>query len=234
MREIVFDTETTGLDPKSGHRIVEIGCVELMNHLPTGTTFHRYLNPERDVPDEVVRVHGLTWEFLSKHPTFAEVVAELLDFLGDAALVAHNASFDMGFLNHELSVLGFPPIPMSRVTDTIPMARRRFPGAQASLDALCKRFDIDLSAREKHGALLDAQLLAEVYLELIGGRQPGLELLGQGGASTSRTGGEPGVKLIETIQRAPRPHAPLPEELEAHAKALSKIKNAMWLVEDKA
>ncbi|CAA6604849.1 DNA polymerase III subunit epsilon [Rhodospirillaceae bacterium LM-1] len=225
MREIVFDTETTGLDPNSGHRVVEIGCVELFNHLPTGNHFHRYLNPERDVPEEVVRVHGLTREFLANHPTFAEVVADFLDFLGDSALVAHNASFDMGFLNHELGRLGFPPIPMSRVTDTIPMARRRFPGAQVNLDALCKRFGIDLSARDKHGALLDAQLLAEVYLELVGGRQPGLELLGQGGKSAAS--GQ--IHLVEAVKREARPHAPTPEELEAHAKALEKIKNPMWL-----
>jgi DNA polymerase-3 subunit epsilon len=231
MREIVFDTETTGLDPKSGHRIVELGCVELLNHLPTGNSFHRYLNPERDVPDEVVRVHGLTWEFLSKHPTFSEVVADFLDFLGDGHIVAHNASFDMGFLNHELGLLGFPPIPMSRVTDTVQMARRKFPGASASLDALCKRFDIDLSARDKHGALLDAQLLAEVYLELVGGRQPGLELMGLGASSSS---GTEGVTLIEAVKREPRPHAPSTEELEAHAQAIAKIKNAKWLAEGQA
>lgn len=224
MREIVFDTETTGLDPKSGHRIVELGCVELMNHLPTGNSFHRYVNPERDVPEEVVRVHGLTRDFLSNHPTFAEVVSDLLDFLGDAVIVAHNAPFDMAFLNHELGLLGFGPVPMSRVVDTVPLARRRFPGAQASLDALCKRFDIDLSARDKHGALLDAQLLAEVYLELVGGRQPGLELMGGPGAG--KGGGN--VKLIEAIQREPRPHAASVDELEAHAKAVAKIKNAMW------
>lgn len=225
MREIIFDTETTGLDPKSGHRIVELGCVELMNHLPTGNSFHRYINPERDVPEEVVRVHGLTREFLSGHPTFAEVVSDLLDFLGEAVIVAHNAPFDMAFLNHELGLLGFGPVPMSRVVDTVPLARRRFPGAPASLDALCKRFDIDLSARDKHGALLDAQLLAEVYLELIGGRQPGLELMGTPGSGKR---GE-NVKLIEAVQREPRPHAATAEEMEAHAQAIAKIKNALWL-----
>lgn len=225
MREIVFDTETTGLDPKSGHRIVELGCVELINHLPSGNTYHSYVNPERDVPDEVVRVHGLTGEFLSKHPTFAEVVSDLLDFLGDAVIVAHNAQFDMAFLNHELGLLGFGLIPMSRVVDTVPLARKRFPGAQVNLDALCKRFEIDLSARDKHGALLDAQLLAEVYLELTGGRQPGLELMG--GPGGSRNGEN--VKLIEAVMREPRPHAASPEELEAHAKAIAKIKNALWL-----
>lgn len=228
MREIVFDTETTGLDPNSGHRVVEIGCVELVNHLQTGNHFHAYINPERDVPDEVVRVHGLTWEFLSKHPTFSEVVADFLAFIGDATLVAHNAGFDMGFINSELTRLGFPGIPMSRVIDTVPLARRRFPGAQVNLDALCKRFGIDLAVRDKHGALVDSQLLAEVYLELIGGRQPGLELLGlkQGDASGGANGA---TLLVEAVKREPRPHAPAPEELEAHQAAIAKIKNALWL-----
>ncbi|MBF0166243.1 MAG: DNA polymerase III subunit epsilon [Alphaproteobacteria bacterium] len=227
MREIVFDTETTGLDPNSGHRIVEIGCVELVNHLPTGNHFHRYLNPERDVPDEVVRVHGLTRDFLANHPTFAEVVADFLDFMGQDAIVAHNAGFDMGFLNHELGRLGFPPLPMSRVTDTVQLARRKFPGASASLDALCRRFDIDLTVRDKHGALVDAELLAEVYLELIGGRQPGLELMGQKSPGNGM-GCEQGGTLAVQV-RPPRAHAPSPTELEAHNAAIAKIKNALWL-----
>lgn len=228
MREIVFDTETTGLDPNSGHRIVEIGCVELVNHLPTGNHFHRYLNPERDVPDEVVRVHGLTRDFLSNHPVFAEVVAEFLEFMAEDAIVAHNAGFDMGFINHELGRLGFPPIPMSRVTDTVQLARRKFPGASASLDALCRRFDVDLAVRDKHGALVDAELLAEVYLELIGGRQPGLELMGQKPVS-AKTGMSAVSAAEQVLIRSPRPHAPSPEELEAHEASLKKIKNPLWL-----
>ena len=176
MREIVLDTETTGLDPSTGHRVVEIGCIELINHIPTGATYHQYVNPERAMPDEAFAVHGLSEAFLSQHPVFADVAAAFLDFVGDARLVIHNASFDMKFLNAELERLDHPSLPMSRAIDTVQLARQRFPGAQASLDALCRRFEIDNSARDKHGALLDADLLSLVYLELIGGRQPGLEL----------------------------------------------------------
>ncbi|MBT3931852.1 MAG: DNA polymerase III subunit epsilon, partial [Rhodospirillaceae bacterium] len=178
MREIILDTETTGLDPASGDRIVEIGCVVAQHHIPTGETYHVYVNPERDMPIEAFNVHGLSEEFLSDKPVFAEVVAAFLEFIGDSQLVIHNASFDMKFLNAELKRLGFPVLPMERSTDTVALARRTFPGAQASLDALCRRFEIDLSRREKHGALLDAELLAEVYLQLRGGRQPDLALAG--------------------------------------------------------
>ena len=176
MREIVFDTETTGFEPGDGHRIVEIGCVELVDHFPTGRTFQAYLNPERDVPIETTRVHGLTNEVLADKALFAHIVEDFLEFLGDAPLVIHNASFDIKFINAELKRTGHPAIPLSRATDTIEIAKRKVPGARYSLDELCKRFSIDLSARAKHGALLDAQLTAEVYLELIGGRQKGLML----------------------------------------------------------
>ncbi len=176
MRQIVLDTETTGLSPDDGHRLVELGCLEIFNHVPTGNAFHRYLNPERDVPEGAFRVHGLSAEFLSDKPTFATIAGEFLEFIGGDELVIHNASFDMAFLNHELKRAGLASIGFGRAVDTLAIARKKFPGAQNSLDALCKRFNIDNSGRVKHGALLDAELLAEVYLELMGGRQPGLVL----------------------------------------------------------
>lgn len=228
-REIVLDTETTGLDPTSGDRLVEIGCVELINQLPTGQVFHKYVNPERDMPEEAFRVHGLSAEFLAQHPVFAEVVADFLAFIGDAPLVIHNAEFDMKFINAELGRLGFKPIPMARAIDTVQIARRRFPGAQANLDALCRRFGIDNSSRTKHGALLDAELLAEVYLELAGGRQPGLGLSAL--ASAPRRDA-PVAAVVERVARAPRPHVPSEQELAAHAAFVGKIKNAIWLTKD--
>src|SRR5690606_23486385 len=168
IREIVLDTETTGFEPSEGHRLVEIGCVELVNHLPTGRTFHEYFNPGRDVPADAVRIHGLTTEFLQDKPLFTEKVGDFLDFIGDATLVIHNAEFDMKFINAELKWAGFPkPLPMSRVVDTLLIARQKFPGQPANLDALCRRFKIDNSSRTFHGALLDSELLAEVYLELL-------------------------------------------------------------------
>ena len=176
MREIVLDTETTGLDPAGGDRIVEIGGVELVNHMPTGRSFHAYINPERDMPAEAFAVHGLSAEFLSDKPKFREVAPDFLAFVGDATLVIHNASFDMKFLNAELGWIEAETLPWSRAVDTLDIARRRFPGALNSLDALCRRFGVDNSGREKHGALLDSELLAEVYLELMGGRQPDLTL----------------------------------------------------------
>lgn len=226
MREIVLDTETTGFDPLTGHRIVEIGCVELFNHLPTGKVYHQYVNPERDMPEEAFKVHGLSEQFLSDKPVFAEIVADFMDFIGDAILVIHNAEFDMRFINAELSRLGFQPLPMSRSIDTVAMARKKFPGAQANLDALCRRFEIDNTHRSFHGALLDSELLAEVYLQLIGGRQPGLELGLLGG--NGKGGGGP---VLERVRREPRPHAALPEELEAHAAFVGKLKKALWLRE---
>ncbi|MGB0627007.1 MAG: DNA polymerase III subunit epsilon [Alphaproteobacteria bacterium] len=226
MREIILDTETTGLDPASGHRIVEIGCVEAQHHIPTGETYHVYINPERDMPEEAFNVHGLSEEFLSDKPVFAEVVADFLAFIGDAKLVIHNASFDMKFINAELKTLGFPVLPMERSVDTVALARRTFPGAQASLDALCRRFEIDLSRREKHGALLDAELLAEVYLQLRGGRQPDLALAG--GPAKSDAG-------PATVQRQARParaHAPSPEELGAHAVLVESLNDPIWTSRD--
>ena len=220
-REIVLDTETTGLDPQTGDRIVEIGCVELINKIPSGKFYHQYINPERDMPPAAEAVHGLSAAFLSKHPAFAEIAGDFLDFIGDTALVIHNAEFDMKFVNHHLRQLGFADIPQSRVTDTLKMARVKFPGAPASLDALCKRFSIDLSARTAHGALLDANLLSEVYLELTGGRQAGLLL------SAASGGGETGG-VVERMLRAPRPHAASEDEQRAHAEMVKKLKNPIW------
>jgi DNA polymerase-3 subunit epsilon len=230
MREIVLDTETTGLDPAAGHRVVEIGCVELLNHLPSGQVFHRYINPERDMPTEAFAVHGLSEEFLAGHPLFAAIAEELLDFLGDAPLVIHNADFDMKFLNWELKLLGRTALPRERAIDTVGMARRRFPGSPANLDALCRRFGIDNSSREKHGALLDAELLAEVYLELIGGREPGLALASTKESGRSAATGDNGGPVARPV-RPPRPHAATAEELAAHAAFLGKLKNPLWLVE---
>ena len=224
MREIVLDTETTGLNPLQGDRLVEIGCVEILNRLPTGKVFHRYFNPERDVPAEASRVHGLTNEFLADKPVFADEVDVFLDFIGDTPLVIHNAPFDMGFLNAELTRHGFKNLSMTRVIDTLPMARKKFPGAPASLDALCKRFGVDLSVRDFHGALLDARLLAEVYLELCGGRQPGLDMSEQ-----KKT-----TLLVEQEQqqarsfREARSFPISTDETKAHEEFLSKIKGALW------
>ena len=221
MREIVLDTETTGLRPEAGHRIVEIGCVELVNSVPTGRTFHRYVNPERVMPDDALAIHGLTEEFLSSQPLFAAIVDDFLEFLGDASLVIHNAEFDLGFINAELERVHRPPLHFRRTIDTVRMARRKFPGAQASLDALCRRFNIDNSGRTLHGALKDANLLAGVYLELIGGRQRGLELAAtEGGRAVA--GDRPA--------RPPRPHAPSPEEDAAHARFVERLKEPVWRV----
>ena len=221
MREIVFDTETTGLDPAAGHRVVEIGCVELLNHMPTGETRQWYLNPQRDMPEEAFRVHGLSEEFLSDKPLFSDVAEDFLQFVDGAVLIAHNANFDMRFINAELAALDRPNLPEDRVLDTIALARRKLPGAQYSLDALCRRFEIDLSAREKHGALLDAELLAEVYLELIGGRQPGLVL-----ASESK--GQEVVQNSERQSRPPRPHAASAEEEAAHKAFVAVMDEPIW------
>src|SRR5262249_38669620 len=177
IREIVLDTETTGLDPDAGHRIVEIACVELVNHVPTGRTFQRYLNPERDMPTDAQAVHGLTTEFLADQPLFSTVAEEFLEFIGDSRLVIHNAEFDLKFVNAELAKLGRTKLQAQRAVDTVQLARRKFPGAPASLDALCGRFGVDNSSRTLHGALLDAQLLSEVYLELVGGRQVTIDLV---------------------------------------------------------
>lgn len=223
MREIVFDTETTGLDPLQGHRVVEIGCVELMNHVATGKVFHAYLNPGRSMPSEAAMVHGLTDEFLADKPMFEQVVDDFLSFIGDAPLVAHNAGFDMSFVNAELTRAGFAILPKERAIDTVLMARKKFPGAPASLDALCKRFNVSLADRKLHGALLDARLLAEVYLELCGGRQPGLAM-GMQAAEIIAESTEQRPREF----RAPRPHAPSEEELQAHEAFLQQIKAPVW------
>jgi DNA polymerase-3 subunit epsilon len=222
VREIVLDTETTGLDPNAGHRLVEVACVELVNHLPTGRTFRRYINPEREMPEEARAIHGLTGEFLASQPTFAAVADELTTFIGDARLVIHNAEFDLKFLNAEFGRLGRVPIAAASAVDTVQLARRKFPGAPASLDALCARFGIDNSARTVHGALLDAQLLSEVYLELIGGRQATIDLVT--GAVTPAT-----LAPADRPIRAPRPHQPSADELIAHAALVQAIRNPIWL-----
>jgi len=221
MREIVLDTETTGLEPRTGDRIVEIGCVELVNHVATGETFHRYVNPERDMPAEAFAVHKLSEEFLRGYPVFAELADEFVEFLGDAPLVIHNAEFDMKFINAELGRLDRPILPMSRTIDTLTLARRKFPGAAASLDALCRRFDIDLAERTQHGALLDARLLAEVYLELSGGRQPGLGLASAAAVQQADT-------PVPRVSRPPRPHAPTEAELAAHEAFIETLPEAVW------
>ena len=226
MREIVFDTETTGLDPKTGDRLVEIGCVEVVNRFPTGRNFHVYINPGRSVPQEAFDVHGLSDEFLADKPRFEEVADAFVDFVGEAQLVAHNASFDMGFINFELKASGRSTFGPERVIDTLMMARRKHPGAPASLDALCNRYGIDRSKRIKHGALLDAELLAEVYLELTGGRQAGLDLtVSVQSASSGDVGGRVALR--------PRP-SPLPPRLsaaeaEAHVAFIAAIgEKALW------
>ena len=225
MREIALDTETTGLNPKSGHRVVEIGCVEMTNHIATGEVFHVYINPQRDMPQEAFNVHGLSEEFLKDHPVFSKVVDGFLDFIGDAPLVIHNAAFDMGFLNWELENLGKPPLEMSRSIDTVQMARKKFPGAQASLDALCRRFGIDNSDRQLHGALLDARLLADVYLELMGGRQTGLGLGVEENAEV-----ETEIQIEKRQLREARVFVPTADELAAHAQFISTLKDPLWNV----
>ena len=213
-REIVLDTETTGLDPRSGHRLVEIACVELEDFLPTGRSFHRYVHPEREIDPEAERVHGLSLAFLSDKPRFAEaeVCEALLAFIGEAAVVAHNAPFDRGFINHELERAGRSGLPEPRWVDTLPLAQKRFPGAHNSLDALCKRFKISLAEREKHGALIDAQLLAAVYLELNGGRERGLDLTV---ASTVRNL----VRAVGETRYGPRPRPLSARSTEAEREA---------------
>ncbi|MDO5621639.1 MAG: DNA polymerase III subunit epsilon [Paracoccus sp. (in: a-proteobacteria)] len=229
MREIVLDTETTGFDPVTGDRIVEIGAIELLNHLPTGRTYHQYINPERSMPAEAFAVHGLGDEFLADKPRFAEIAQDFRDFIGmDSRLVIHNASFDMKFLNFELKKAGHPEIAAPRALDTLMLARDRFPGSPATLDALCRRFGIDNSNRTLHGALLDSELLAEVYLELIGGRQPDLVLDQPQEKTETQT-----VQTGPMTPRQPRP-APLPPRLteaeaEAHAGFIAKIgEAAIW------
>lgn len=226
MREIVFDTETTGLSFIGGDRLVEIGCIELVNRVPTGRHFHRYMNPQRDMPAEAERVHGLSARFLSDKPLFADVVEELIDFLGDCPLVAHNATFDFGFLNGELGRCSRPLVPMTRMVDTLAIARVKHPGAKHSLDALCVRYGIDLSARELHGALLDAQLLAQVYVELTGGRQITLGLA----EDTPILRETPATAPTHVHVRPARHFAASAAELERHAAFVRGLEEPLWEV----
>jgi DNA polymerase-3 subunit epsilon len=224
MREIVFDTETTGLDPLNGDRLVEIGCIELINRFPTGNVFHRYVNPERDMPEEAFRVHGLSAEFLRGHSVFAAVADEFLDFVGDAQLVAHNGFFDLGFINAELGLVSRPVIGRERIIDTLILARRKHPGAQNKLDDLCARYRIDNSRRTKHGALLDAELLAEVYIELTGARQAILSL-----STAPVTSGRGGRRTALPSRSAPLPPRLTAAESEAHRAFVGTLgENAIW------
>jgi len=229
MREIVFDTETTGLDPLTGDRLVEIGCVELVNRIPTGQTYHAYFNPERSMPSAAEAVHGLSDRFLSDKPRFAEKVEELLAFLGDAMLVAHNARFDFGFLNAELERCGLVAVDYARMVDSLTIARTLHPGAKHSLDALCSRYGIDRSHRIKHGALLDAELLAQLYIELTGGRQIGLTLVAEAGSESAAPALAERVAAAAVIVRPPRPFAPSAAELERHAAFIATLDNPLWL-----
>lgn len=226
LREIVFDTETTGLRPEEGDKIIEIGAIELINHMPTGKTYHQYVNPDREVPQEAVKVHGLSYEFLKDYPKISEIAQSFIDFVGDdGILVAHNASFDIHFINYEFKHLGFKTYNWDRVIDTLEIARNKFPGARNNLDALCRRFDIDNSARTKHGALLDAELLAEVYLELLGGAEPSMNLVAKNK--------ENNLEIEENITKNTYSVRNFPlteEELKEHNAFLSeKIENAVWL-----
>lgn len=230
MREIIFDTETTGFDPKTGDRLVEIGCIELVDRRETGLTFHAYFNPERDMPAAAEAVHGLSIQFLSDKPLFATRVDELMEFLGDAPLIAHNAAFDFGFVNAELARAGRPALDMARMCCTVQMARKLHPGAKHSLDALCTRYGIDRSHRVKHGALLDAELLAHLYIEMTGGRQIGLGLAASPAAeavlspvadAAPRAGARP--------FREPRPHAASAAELARHAEFVAGLNQPLWL-----
>ncbi|HEY0447341.1 MAG TPA: DNA polymerase III subunit epsilon [Allosphingosinicella sp.] len=230
MREIVFDTETTGLSPLNGDRMVEIGCVELFNRVETGRTFHAYFNPGRPMPTEAQMVHGLSDAFLADKPRFQDRCEELLEFIADSPLIAHNASFDFGFLNHELGACGRALVCLTRMIDTLVIARQRHPGAKHSLDALCTRFGIDRSLRVKHGALIDAQLLAQCYIELTGGRQIGLSLAAEtlnsaaDRAEERRSGSAPIIVQV----RPPRPHAPSEEELVRHAAFVTTLVDPIW------
>ena len=227
MREIIFDTETTGFDPLNGDRMVEIGCIEMFGRVMTGNVYHAYFNPERPMPSAAENVHGLSDRFLSDKPFFSQKAEELIAFLGDSPLVAHNASFDFGFLNNELQKCGSPGIDMDRMIDTVTLAKVRHPGAKLSLDALCTRYGIDRSHRVKHGALLDAELLAHLYIELTGGRQIGLELVDESTTTIELST----TSIIRTSRpyRQPRPHSASPAELERHRDFIANIQGALWL-----
>jgi len=221
-RTVLFDTETTGLEPHLGHRVIEVAALELLNDLPTDRHFHALIDPEREISYEATRVHGITSTQLAGQPRFAEIVAPLLNFLGDSTLVAHNAEFDFAFLNAELRLLGLPPLELSRMIDTLALAKARFPGLPNSLDALCRRFSIDLSGRSKHNALLDCRLLAEVYVELMGGRQRGLSL-------AVEIAQAPLISYSHSGSRTPRLVIPSPAELAAHATFVARLKGPLWL-----
>ena len=225
-REIILDTETTGLSPRDGHRIVEIGAIELINHMPSGQTFHVYLDPERDMPKEAEAVHGLSSVFLKGKPRFASIAKDFLTFVGESVLVIHNANFDMGFINWELRNVNLNPIKMGQVIDTLAIAKQKFPMASNSLDALCKRFGIDLARRTKHGALLDSELLADVYLELIGGRQTAL------GLATPGTAKKPLIKSshnLTSIRPQPLPSRLTAEERAAHVDLIHELgEKSLW------
>jgi DNA polymerase III subunit epsilon len=223
LRELVLDTETTGLDPKDNHRIIELACVELINYIPTGVSWHWYFNPERDVPKAATEVHGLTGAFLADKPLFGALAGEIIGVLGDARLIIHNAAFDIGFLNHEFGRLGHPPIHIGRVTDTLALARRKHPGSPNNLDALCRRYGIDNSARARHGALLDSELLAEVYLRLVGAAQAGLDL------GVKVVSAKTGAGAAVEIRTTPLPPRLTPEEVAAHADFIGGLgPNAIW------
>ena len=232
MREIVLDTETTGINPHDGHRIIEIGALELMHHLPTGRNLHMYINPERDIDEGAMAVHGITLDFLANKPVFADVVEEFLAFIGTDPLVIHNASFDMAFINAELTRVDRPVLAMGQSIDTLEMARKKFPGAQANLDSLCRRFEIDNTHRNFHGALLDADLLASVYIELLGGRQPGLLLDADPNSvnkmSKDNVGEEPCFHIDAQKARPVRAHAPTDDELAAHREFVLRLKDPFW------
>jgi DNA polymerase III subunit epsilon len=228
MREIVFDTETTGLNPLTGDRLVEIGCVEIFNRVATGRSFHAYFHPDRDMPADAERVHGLSLAFLSDKPRFRERVGELLEFLGDAPLVAHNATFDFGFLNWELEACGHPIVVVDRMVDTLAIARKRHPGAKLSLDALCTRYGIDRSHRVKHGALLDAELLAQLYVELMGGRQIGLGLADAAPTAIAVAEAGPALAAIPRVARPPRIFVASEAELERHRAFVATLSNPVW------
>jgi DNA polymerase-3 subunit epsilon len=221
VREIILDTETTGLDPEAGHRILEVACVELVNCIPTGRVFQKYINPERDIALEAYQIHGLTREFLLQHPRFADIVDELLGFIGASSLVMHNAEFDLAFLNAEFLRCGRPRFDLCTIIDTVALAKQKYPGAQVNLNALCRRFGVDCSARQYHGALLDCQLLAEVYIELCGGRQRALDLAVAGGGLIR-------PDLPPRERRAIRRYEPSQDELDAHQMAIRKIPEAIW------
>ncbi|WP_149538921.1 DNA polymerase III subunit epsilon [Siccirubricoccus phaeus] len=222
MRHVVLDTETTGLDPSTGDRVLEVAAIELVNLIPTGAAYHTLIDPQREVPEEATRIHGFTAAMLQGKPKFAEIAEEMLAFLGDSPIVAHNAPFDFGFLDAELKLLGRPPLDRARMVDSLALAKKRFPGMPNSLDALCRRYEIDNSMRTSHNALLDVKLLAQVFLELMGGKQPGLEL-----AAARRAPSAEAAALL--VRRTPRPIIPSEAELAAHAAFLKKIREPLWL-----